>query len=192
MENKIDANEKRFLQISMDPSDNSMLRKSDVRFINIDEIQQAVILGPITHNLAGIDLNQPECIIDEKQYSRYESLLNDRMFVFDLHILLKNGEIISRTYIDTLMDELLAISQCLSANSIIIDDPSMVRLAKADLKFCTRSAEFEESEKESSIRSTVKYKEIKIKASFELGDGKYELISKTIDLITIPSPKKVE
>ncbi len=65
MEDKIvgtSEDEKRFLQISVDPSDNSMPKKGNVRFININEIQQVVILGPVPHNLAGIDLNQPESI----------------------------------------------------------------------------------------------------------------------------------
>ena len=47
MEDKIvgtSEDEKRFLQISMDPSDNSML-KANVRFINIDDVKQSVIIG---------------------------------------------------------------------------------------------------------------------------------------------------
>ena len=109
---------------------------------------------------------------------RYESLLDDRMFVFDLHILLKNGDIISRTYLDTMMDELLKIGQCLSANSVIIDDPSIVRLAKAKLKFCVRTAEFKESD-----GRTLKYKEVEIDGEVDLDDGKVMLISKTLDII---------
>ena len=115
MEDKIvgtSEDKKRFLQISMDPSDSRML-KANIRFINIDDVKQSVIIGPVTHRLVGIDLNQPEIVIDETQYKRYESLLDDRMFVFDLHILLKNGDIISRTYLDTMMDELMKIGQCL-------------------------------------------------------------------------------
>ena len=67
MEDKIvgtSEDEKRFLQISMDPSDNTM-QKANVRFINIDDVKQAVIIGPVTHSLVGIDLNQPEIVIDE-------------------------------------------------------------------------------------------------------------------------------
>ena len=78
MEDKIvgtSENEKRFLQISMDPSDNRMLNPANVRFINIDDVKQAVIIGPVTHSLVGIDLNQPEIVIDETQYKKYESLL---------------------------------------------------------------------------------------------------------------------
>ena len=77
MEDKIvgtSEDEKRFLQISMDPSDNRML-KANVRFINIDDVKQAVIIGPVTPSLVGIDLNQPEIVIDETQYKRYKSLL---------------------------------------------------------------------------------------------------------------------
>ena len=113
MENKIvgtPEDEKRFLQISMDPSDDRT-QKANVRFINIDDVKQAVIIGPVTPSLVGIDLNQPEIVIDETQYKKYESLLTDRMFVFDLHILLKNGEIISRVYLNTQMDELSKICQ---------------------------------------------------------------------------------
>ena len=53
MEDKIvgtSEDEKRFLQISVDPSDNRML-KANVRFINIDDVKQAVIIGPITPSL---------------------------------------------------------------------------------------------------------------------------------------------
>ena len=181
MEDKIVGNsedEKHFLQISMDPSDNRML-KANVRFINIDDVKQAIIIGPVTHSLVGIDLNQPESIIDETQYKRYESLLfDDRLFGFDLHILLKNGDIISRTYLDTMMDELLKIGQCLSANSVIIDDPSIGRFAKAKLKFCVRTAEFKESD-----GRTLKYKEVEIDGEVDLDDGKVMLISKTLDII---------
>ena len=182
MEDKIvgtSEDEKRFLQISVDPSDNSMPKKANVRFININEIQQAVILGPVTHNLVGIDLNQPESIIDEEQYDRYKSLLfDDRLFGFDLHILLKNGEIISRTYLDTMMDELMKIGQCLSAKSIIIDDPSIVRLAKAKLKFCVRTVESKESD-----GRTLKYREVEIDGEVDLDDGKVMLVSKALDVI---------
>lgn len=180
MEDKIvgtSEDKKRFLQISMDPSDSRML-KANIRFINIDDVKQAVIIGPVTHRLVGIDLNQPEIVIDETQYKRYESLLDDRMFVFDLHILLKNGDIISRTYLDTMMDELMKIGQCLSANSVIIDDPSIVRLAKAKLKFCVRTAEFKESD-----GRTLKYKEVEVDGEVDLDDGKVMLISKTLDII---------
>ena len=180
MENKIvgtSEDEKRFLQISMDPSDDRML-KANVRFINIDDVKQAVIIGPVTRNLVGIDLNQPEIAIDETQYKRYESLLNDKMFVFDLHILLKNGEIISRTYLDTMMDELMKIGQCLSANSVIIDDPSIARLAKAKLKFCVRTAEFKEPD-----GRTLKYREVEIDGEVDLDDGKVMLISKALDVV---------
>ena len=180
MEDKIvgtSEDKKRFLQISMDPSDSRML-KANIRFINIDDVKQSVIIGPVTHRLVGIDLNQPEIVIDETQYKRYESLLDDRMFVFDLHILLKNGDIISRTYLDTMMDELMKIGQCLSANSVIIDDPSIVRLAKAKLKFCVRTAEFKESD-----GRTLKYKEVEVDGEVDLDDGKVMLISKTLDII---------
>ena len=180
MEDKIvgtSEDEKRFLQISMDPSDNSTL-KANVRFININNVEQAVIIGPVTGSLDGIDLNQPESIIDETQYKKYESLLDDRMFVFDLHILLKNGEIISRTYSDTMMNELMKIGQCLSANSVIIDDPKTVRFAKAKLKFCVRTVEFKESD-----GKTLKYKEVEIDAGVDLDDGKAMLISKALDVI---------
>ena len=180
MEDKIagaSEDEKRFLQISMDPSDNRML-KANVRFINIDDVKQAVIIGPVTHSLVGIDLNQPEIVIDETQYKKYESLLDDRMFVFDLHILLKNGEIISRTYLDTMMDELMKIGQCLSANSVIIDDPRIVRFAKAKLKFCVRTAEFKEPD-----GRTLKYREVEIDGEVDLDDGKVMLISKALDVI---------
>ena len=180
MEDKVagtSEDEKRFLQISMDPSDNTML-KANVRFINVDDVKQAVIIGPVTHNLVGIDLNQPEIAIDETQYKKYESLLDRRMFGFDLHILLKNGEIISRTYLDTMMDELMKIGQCLSANSVIIDDPRIVRLAKAKLKFCVRTAEFKESD-----GRTLKYREVEIDGEVDLDDGKVMLISKVLDVI---------
>ena len=180
MENKIvetSEDEKRFLQISMDPSDNTM-QKANIRFINIDDVKQAVIIGPVTHSLVGIDLNQPEIVIDETQYKKYESLLSDRMFVFDLHILLKNGEIISRTYLDTMMDELMKIGQCLSANSVIIDDPRIVRFAKAKLKFCVRTAESKESD-----GRTLKYREVEIDGEVDWDDGKVTLISKVIDVI---------
>ena len=173
----ISGDKKRFLQISMDPSDNRMI-KANVRFINIDDVKQTVIVGPVTHSLVGIDLNQPEIVIDETQYKRYESLLDDGRFIFDLHILLKNGDIISRAYPDTMMNELLKIGQCLSANSIIIDDPSIVRLAKAKLKFCVRTAEFKESD-----GRTLKYKEVEIDGEVDLDDGKVMLISKTLDII---------
>ena len=148
--------EKRFLQISMDPSNNSML-KANVRFINIDDVKQSVIIGPVTHSLVGIDLNQPESVIDETQYKSFESLLTDKMFTFDLHILLKNGEIISRTYLDTMMDELMKIGKCLSTNSIIIDDPTEIRKVKAKLKFCVRTEEIKEPD-----GRTLKYKEVEI------------------------------
>ncbi|RKU39070.1 hypothetical protein C6496_03105 [Candidatus Poribacteria bacterium] len=174
---EISEDEKRFLQISMDPSDDRML-KANVRFINIDDVKQCVIIGPVTHNLVGIDLNQPEITIDETQYKRYKSLLDRRMFVFDLHILLKNGEIISRTYLDTMMDELMKIEQCLSANSVIIDDPSIVRLAKAKLKFCVRTAEFKEPD-----GRTLKYREVEIDGEVDLDDGKVMLISKVLDVV---------
>ena len=180
MEDKIigtSEDEKRFLQISMDPSDNRIL-KANVRFINIDDVKQAVIIGPVTHSLVGIDLNQSEVVIDETQYKQYESLLADRMFVFDLHILLKNGEIISRTYLDTMMDELLKIGQCLSANSVIVDDPSIIKLAKAKLRFCVRTTEIKESD-----GRTLKYKEVEIDGEVDLDDGKVMLISKAIDVI---------
>ncbi len=180
MEDKIvgtSEDEKRFLQISLDPSDNSML-KANVRFINIDDVKQAVVIGPVTHNLVGIDLNQPESLIDEEQYRRYESLLNDRMFVFDLHILLKSGEIISRTYLDTMMDELMTIGQCLSANSVVIDDPRIIRLAKAKLKFCVRTEEFKEPD-----GTTLKYREVEIDGEVDLDDGKVMLASKALDVI---------
>ena len=180
MEDKIvgtSEDEKRFLQISMDPSDNRML-KANVRFINIEDVQQAVIIGPVTHSLVGIDLNQPESVIDETQYKRFESLLADRMFGFDLHILLKNGEIISRTYLDTMMDELMKIGQCLSANSVIVDDPRILRFAKAKLKFCVRTAEFKESD-----GRTLKYREVEIDGEVDLDDGKVMLISKALDVI---------
>ena len=180
MEDKIigtSEDEKRFLQISMDPSDNRT-QKANVRFINIDDVKQAVIIGPVTPGLVGIDLNQPEIVIDETQYKQYESLLADRMFVFDLHILLKNGEIISRTYLDTMMDELMKIGQCLSANSVIIDDPSIVRLAKVKLKFCVRTAEFKESD-----GRTLKYREVEIDGEVDLDDGKVMLFSKALDVI---------
>ena len=181
MEDKIvgtSEDEKRFLQTRMDPSDNRML-KANVRFINIDDVKQAVVIGPITHSLVGIDLNQPEIIIDEEQYNRYESLLfDDKLFGFDLHILLKSGEIISRTYLDTMMDELMKIGQCLSANSVVIDDPSIMRLAKAKLKFCVRSAEFKESD-----GRTLKYREVEIDGEVDLDDGKVMLISKALDVI---------
>ncbi len=169
--------EKRFLQISMDPSDNRM-QKANVRFINIDDVKQSVIIGPVIASFVGIDLNQPEIVIDETQYKQYESLLADRMFVFDLHILLKNGEIISRTYLDTMMDELMKIGQCLSANSIIIDDPTIIRNAKANIKFCVRSAKFKESD-----GRTLKYREVEIEGEVDLDDGKFMLISKAIDVI---------
>ena len=180
MEDKIvgtSEDEKRFLQISLDPSDHRML-KANVRFINMDDVKQAVIIGPVTHNLVGIDLNQPESVIDEEQYRRYESLLVDRMFGFDLHILLKSGEIISRTYLDTMMDELMTIGQCLSANSVVVDDPSIMRLAKAKLKFCVRTAEFKESD-----GRTLKYREVEIDGEVDLDDGKVKLISKGLDVI---------
>ena len=180
MEDKIvgtSEDEKRFLQISLDPSDHRML-KANVRFINMDDVKQAVIIGPVTHNLVGIDLNQPESVIDEEQYRRYESLLVDRMFGFDLHILLKSGEIISRTYLDTMMDELMTIGQCLSTNSVVVDDPSIMRLAKAKLKFCVRTAEFKESD-----GRTLKYREVEIDGEVDLDDGKVKLISKGLDVI---------
>ena len=169
---------KHFLQISMDPSDNRML-KANVRFINIDDVKQAVIIGPVTHSLIGIDLNQPESVIDEEQYRRYESLLlDDKLFGFDLHILLKSGEIITRVYLLNMMDELMTIGQCLSANSVVVDDPSIIRLAKAKLKFCVRTAEFKESD-----GRTLKYREVEINGEVDLDDGKVKLISKGLDVI---------
>ena len=180
MEDKIvgtSEDEKRFLQISMDPSDNTM-QKANVRVMNIDDVKQAVIIGPVTHSLVGIDLNQPEIVIDETQYRKYESLLSDRMFVFDLHILLKNGEIISRVYLNTQRDELSKICQQLSASSIIIDNPRIVRFAKAKLKFCVRTAESKEPD-----GRTLKYREVEIDGEVDLDDGKVMLISKTIDVI---------
>ena len=180
MEDKIvgtSEDEKRFLQISMDPSDNTM-PKANVRFINIDDVKQAVIIGPVTGSLVDIDLNQPEIVIDETQYKKYESLLNGRRFMFDLHILLKNGEIISRVYLNAQMDELSKICQQLSASSIIIDNPRIVRFAKAKLKFCVRTAEFKESD-----GRTLKYREVEIDGEVDLDDGKVTLISKVIDVI---------
>ena len=175
MEDKIvgtPEDEKRFLQISIDPSDNRMM-KANVRFINIEDVKQAVIIGPITGRFTDIDLDNPEGVINEEQYKRYESLLDDGMFIFDLHILLEDGEIISRTYLDTMMDELMKIGQCLSANSLIIDDPGYVRLAKAKLKFCFRTEESKEPD-----GSSLKYREVEIDGEVDLGDGKYKLISK--------------
>ena len=129
--------------------------------------------------MVGIDLNQPEIIIDEEQYNRYESLLfDDKLFGFDLHILLKSGEIISRTYLDTMMDELMKIGQCLSANSVVIDDPSIMRLAKAKLKFCVRTAESKEPD-----GRTLKYREVEIDGEVDLDDGKVMLISKALDVV---------
>ena len=169
---------KHFLQISMDPSD-SGIRKANIRFISIDEVIQAVVIGPVTHSLADTDLNQPESVIDETQYKEYESLLlHDKLFSFDLHILLKNNEIISRTYLNTQRDELSKICQQLSDNSIIVDDPSIIFKAKAKLKFCVRTAEFKESD-----GRTIKYKEVEIDAGVDLDDGKYALFSKIIDIV---------
>ena len=182
MEDKINEtseDEKRFLQISIDPSDNRMQKiNTNVRFINLDDVRQAVIIGPVTHSLVGIDLNQPEIVIDKIQYERYESLLRDRMFAFDLHILLKSGEIITRAYLPNMIDELMEAGQCLSANSIIIDDPRHIKLAKAKLKFCVRTAESKDPD-----GRTLKYKEVEIDANVDLDDGKFMLISKALDIL---------
>ena len=169
--------EKRFLQINMDPLDNRM-HKANIRFINLDDVKQVVIIGPVTNSLVGIDLNQPESVIDETQYKSFESLLTDSMFTFDLHILLKNGEIISRIYLNSMMDELMKIGRCLSANSIIIDDLRSVRFAKAKLKFCVRSEEIKEPD-----GRILKYKEVEIDGEVDMDDGKVMLISKTLDII---------
>ena len=72
----------------------------------------------------------------------------------------------------------MKIGQCLSANSVIIDDPRIVRLAKAKLKFCVRTAEFKEPD-----GRTLKYREVEIDGEVDLDDGKVMLISKALVVV---------
>ena len=94
MSDKTVENQKCFLQIKMDPSDDTMPLGCSTRHIHVDEISQVVLIGPIINNIVGVDLDQPQIVIDERQSQHYESQFSEGMFGYDLHILLKNGEII--------------------------------------------------------------------------------------------------
>ena len=191
MEDKTAEKQKCFLQIKMNPLDDTMPLGCSTRFIHVDEISQGVLIGPIIGNIVGVDLNKPQIIIDEKQFHQYQSAFSDSRYGYDLHILLKNGEIISRSYLidfmsecKSIMDELRQIGITIENHAIVIDDPRIVRLS-ADLKFHVRTESVEISETKSSTETKWTYKRVERDTSFNLnlGDGKIMLLSKTIDLI---------
>lgn len=186
-------NQKFFIQIKMNPLDNPGPLGCSTRAIHVDEIRQIALIGPIISNITGVDLDQPQIIIDEKQSERYEWQFSEGMFGYDLHILLKNGEIISRSYImdnmrecDSIMNEFRQIGLTIENHAIVIDDPRILRFS-ADLKFHVRTESVEISETKSSTETTRTYKRVERDTSFSanlnLGDGKIMLLSKTIDLI---------
>ena len=168
-----------FLEINQDPSRPSphVLGK---QYINIDNIQEAVIFGPIIHNAQGVDLEKSESIIDEGKYEIYRTQLEEPFPLYELHILLKSGELITRPYLSNQLAELKKIYFVMSKNSIILDDLILKSSFSGKIKFYTRSEKFDEN---SSDPKKVEYKEVEISASVELGDGKYALISKVIDLL---------
>lgn len=177
-----DNTDKSFISIKVDPLDN-VLPFSSMRAIHVDEIEQIAVIGPIVNPIDSLNFDEATLIIDEDKFDEYSSLLFEFGFSFDLHILLKNGELISRSYFSNLLDkldsnlsELKKIGITILDHSIQIDDSHQFR-ASANFKF-----HFRQKSEES-----VSYKRVERDISFEgnidIGDGKVKLVSMVIDLI---------
>ena len=165
-----------FIELDSDPNDHDMLGK---RHISLDQIQEAVIFGPVFPLHQYMDFSETEKVIDEDLYQKYKSTLEDRLCAYHLHILLKTGEVISRYYPDNMMAELKKMSVTLRQNSVIIDDITIRKDLSAKIKFYTEHEEFDES---GNIKSR-KYRKIKIEASADLGDGMYKFWTRVVDLV---------
>ena len=164
-----------FIEIDFDPNDPDMFRK---RHISLDQIQEAVIFGPVFPTHRYMDFSETVNVIDEELYQKYKSTLEERLCVYHFHILLNTGEVITRYYPDNMMAELKKIYVTLRQNSVIIDDIAIRKSLSGKVKFYTEHEEFDES---GNIKSR-KYREIEIEASADLGDGKYKFWTKVVDL----------
>ena len=78
MSDKTVGNQKCFLQIKMNPLDDTIPLGCSTRHIHVDEISQVVLIGPIISNIVGVDLDQPRIIIDEKQSQHYELQFSEK------------------------------------------------------------------------------------------------------------------
>ena len=164
-----------FIEIDFDQSDPNMLRK---RHISIDQIQEAVIFGPVFPIHQYMDFSKTVNIIDEELYQKYKSTIEERLCVYHFHILLKTGDVITRYYHDNRMADLKRIYVTLRQNSVIIDDISIRKSLSGKIKLYTEHEEFDES---GNIKSR-KYREIEIEASADLGDEKYKFLTTVVNL----------
>ena len=164
-----------FIEIDFDPNDPDMFRK---RHISIDQIQEAVIFGPVFRTYPYMDFSKPVDVIDEELYEKYKRTLEDRLCVYHFHILLKTGEVITRYYHENRMADLKKIYVTLGENSVIIDD-IVIRSLSGKFKFYTEYEEFDESGNTKSR----KYRQIEIEASADLGDEKYRFWTRVVDLV---------
>ena len=164
-----------FIEIDFDPNDPDMFKK---RNISLDQIQESVIFGPVFPIYPYMDFSETEKVIDEDLYQKYKSTLEDRLEVYHLHILLKTGEVITRYYPDNMKAELKKIYVILRQNSVIIDDIAIRKSLSGKIKFYTEHEEFDES---GNIKSR-KYRQVEIEASADLGDERYKLWTKVVDL----------
>lgn len=165
-----------FIEIDFDPNEPDMLNK---RHISLDQIQEAVIFGPIFQTDPYMDFSETEKVIDEELYQKYKSTLEKRLCIYHLHILLKTGEVITRPYFDNRMADLKKIYVTLRQNSVIIDDMLIRSSVSGKFKLYTLHEEFYE---ESGNIKSRKYRQIEIETSADLGEGKYKFWTKVVDL----------
>ena len=165
-----------FIEINRDPNNPDML---DKHHISLDQIQEAVIFGPILQRYPYMDFSEAESVIDEELYQKYKSTLEKRLCIYHLHILLKTGEVITRTYFDNRMADLKKVYVTLRQNSVIIDDMVVRHSGSGKFKVYTVHEEFYE---ESGNLKSRKYRQIEIEGSADLGEGKYKFWTKVVDL----------
>ena len=169
-----------FIEIDLDSDDSDILAK---RHISLDQIQEAAIFGPIFPFFSYMDFSETENMIDEESYQAYIKGLELGSPTFHLHILLKTGELISRHYPLRRVEDMKKIYGTIQQNSVSIGSDMRIRSVPLGLSGKIKFyAVDEESYDESGNLKTLKYRQIEIETSANLGDGKYKLLTKVVNL----------